>query len=434
MKEILKDILVENGERDLSAGLIPRITGISLELNKIQAIIGPRRVGKTSAILLAMDELKKTKRIPGKQILYFNFEDERVQFQQDKLDILLQAWQELYPDVDLKKTWFFFDEVQSAPGWEKFINRINEMYSKQIVFTGSNSAVLHTGIKSVMRGRSIAVEMLPLSFKEFCFFKGFIPVAYGKGKSKTVATFKEYLQKGGYPEIVNIEQNVTCIAYLQEYFNAMLLRDIVDYNHLSNYSYLRSLYRHAATGIGKTISIRRLHNQLKSQGYSVGLNSIYEVMDMAENAYLFKRISRFDYSDMKRTKSDKKIYWIDNGLLNANTMKYSDNKGMLLENNLFWELYRRYGSIYNTNIYYYTDVSSECDFIVYPEGGRPLPVQICWSLYNADTKQREINGLLKACAYCKVNIGWIITAEEEDELTFEEIKILVKPAWKWVIE
>lgn len=434
MKETLKNIFVANTERDLSAGLIPRITGISLQLNKIQAIIGPRRVGKTSAILLAMDELKKNRKVPESLILYFNFEDERVQFDQTKLDILLQAWQELYPDVDLKKIWFFFDEVQSAPGWERFLNRINETYSKHIVFTGSNSAVLHTEIKSVMRGRSIAIEMLPLSFKEFCFFKGFSPVAYGKGKNKTLATFNEYLQKGGYPEIVNIEQSVICTAYLQEYFNTMLLRDIVDYNNLSNYGYLRSLYRHAATSIGKTISIRRLHNQLKSQGYSVALNSIYEVMDMAENAYLFKRISRFDYSEMKRNKSDKKIYWIDNGLLNSNTMKYSGNKGMLLENCLFWELYRRYGNIYNTNIYYYTEVSSECDFIVYPEGGQAIPVQICWSLENPETKQREIKGLLKACAYCKVDNGWIITAEEDDELALEGVNISVKAAWKWMIE
>ena len=60
--------------------------------------------------------------------------------------------------------------------------------------------------------------------------------------------------------------------------------------------------------------------------------------------------------------SDKKIYWVDNGLLNANTAQYTGNKGLLLENAVFRELYRQYGNIYNQNIYYYTDTSAECDF------------------------------------------------------------------------
>ncbi|WP_316837142.1 hypothetical protein [Pedobacter nutrimenti] len=116
--------------------------------------------------------------------------------------------------------------------------------------------------------------------------------------------FLKYLVHGGYPETINLPSMQVGLAYLQEYYNAMLLRDIVEYNQLSNYTYLRSLYRQAASTIGKTISNRRLYNQLKSQQYSVGVNSVYEAMDMAEQAYLFKRISRFDYSDMFSDRAD----------------------------------------------------------------------------------------------------------------------------------
>src|SRR5690606_31821940 len=189
-----------------------------------------------------------------------------------------------------ENAWFFFDEVQAAPGWERFLNRINETWSKKIFFTGSNSAVLHTELKSVLRGRSIAIELLPLSFKEYCKFSDFKPAEYGLGRAKTLAMFHQYLVRGGYPETVNLPSQQISTTYLQEYYNAMLLRDIVEYNQLSNYSYLRSLYRQSAATIGKTISTRRLHNQLKSQQYSVGLNSVYEAMNMAEQAYLFKTI------------------------------------------------------------------------------------------------------------------------------------------------
>ena len=431
MKEVIKDILVSNKERRLAEGLRPRNTGISLELDKIQAIIGPRRVGKTSAMLLAIEELKR--RNAASEILYFNFEDERVQFEPQQLDLLLQAWRELYPDGSLEQAWFFFDEVQAAPGWERFLNRINETLSKKIFFTGSNSSVLHTEIKSVMRGRSIAVELLPLAFGEYCEFTGLKPALYGTGKNKTVAAFHQYLVRGGYPETVNLPSGEIHTAYLQEYYNSMLLRDIIEYNQLSNYTYLRSLYRQAAASIGNTISIRRLHNHLKAHQYSVGINTIYEAMDMAENAYLFKRVSRFDYSDSKREKSDKKIYWLDNGLLNANTAQYGGNKGLLLENAVFRELYRRYGNIYSQNIYYSADASSECDFVVYAEGGTPLPVQVCWSLADPLTRERELRGLVKACTYCQVREGWIITADEEEEMDLEGIHVVVKGAWKWMI-
>lgn len=433
MKEVIKEILIQNQERTPSKNLRSRNTGILLDLEKIQAIIGPRRVGKTSAMQLAIEELKKVRHISPQQIIYFNFEDERIQFEPHQLDLILQAWQELNPETKLENAWFFFDEVQAAPGWEQFINRINETLSKKIFFTGSNSSVLHTELKSVLRGRSIAIELLPLSFKEYCEFNNFTPSEYGLAKSKTIALFHKYLVNGGYPETINLPSQQISLAYLQEYYNAMLLRDIVEYNHLSNYTYLRSLYRQAASTIGKTVSIRRLYNQLKSQQYNVGINSVYDAMNMAEQAYLFKRISRFDYSESKREKSDKKIYWLDNGLLNANTAQYTGNNGLLLENLVYKELYLKFGSIYTNNIYYYAEASGECDFIIYPEGGTALPVQVSWTLTDPDTRNREIKGLLKATTYCKVNEAWIITLEEEEELTIDGVHIQIIPAWKWML-
>lgn len=213
----------------------------------------------------------------------------------------------------------------------------------------------------------------------------------------------------------------------------MLLRDIVEYNQLSNYSYLRDLYRHATTTIGKTVSVRRLFNQIKAQGYNVSLNSLYEVMGMAENAYLFKRINKFDHSPLKSDKSDKKIYWIDNGLLNAMTTQYTYNKGQLLENLVFWELYRRYGKVYNNHVFYYKDGTSECDFIVKTHEEKLIPLQVCWSLADIGTRDRELKGLQKACSYSKSQEAWIISSEEEEDFVVDGVHIQIIPAWKWLI-
>lgn len=433
MKDKIKEILSEYADNEYFDRLIPRDTDLIPDLEKMQAIIGPRRVGKTSAMFLTMRELKQKKRLAAGQILYFNFEDDRLQFQTQDMDLILQAQTELYPDINLKEVRFFFDEVQAAPGWEEFLNRINETLTKKICFTGSNSAVLHTKVKSVMRGRSLARELLPLSFREYCNFTGVQTGQYGKAKTQTIAAFQKYLIYGGFPETTMLGDNIVHLSYLQEYYNAMLLRDIVEYNQLSNYNYLRALYRHATTTIGKTVSVRRLFNQIKSQGYNVSLNSLYDVMDMAENAYLFKRISKFDHSSLKSAKSDKKIYWIDNGLLNAITTQYTSNKGQLLENLVFWELYRKYGNVYNNNVFYYKDGTSECDFIVQTHEEKLVPVQVCWSFSAIGTRDRELKGLLKACGYSGSKQAWMISSDEEDDLVLDGVNIKIIPAWKWLL-
>jgi hypothetical protein len=94
-------------------------------------------------------------------------------------------------------------------------------------------------------------------------------------------------------------------------------------------------------------------------------------------------------------------------------------------------LYRQYGSIYTTDIYYFKDASHECDFILYKEGGKALPIQVCWQMNTEETRQREIKGLLKACKMTDSKTGIIITLEQEETLTLNEVRIEVIAAWKW---
>ncbi len=130
-KELLKDILIENSLRKINLGLLPRDKKLYSDLPKMQVLLGPRRVGKTSAMQLYMQELTENLGVKSDRLVYFNFEDERVHFLPEQLDLILQAWKELHPSVQLEDCFFFFDEVQAAPGWEKFLNRINETLTKK---------------------------------------------------------------------------------------------------------------------------------------------------------------------------------------------------------------------------------------------------------------------------------------------------------------
>lgn len=199
---------------------------------------------------------------------------------------------------------------------------------------------MHTEVASVLRGRGIPVELLPLSFSEYLRFRNINYNAVGTQKSVVLAAFNKYLAWGGFPEVV-LETGINPLPVLQEYFNTVLYRDIIDIYQPASYGYLRYLFHRIANNTGKTLALTKIFNELKSRGYSVSRNSLYEMANLAESVYLFKRISRFDASLIKRENSDKKSYFIDNGMLHAIDSSFSNNRGMLLENLVFWQLYRQ---------------------------------------------------------------------------------------------
>jgi len=433
MKETIKQILVENQQR-FSPSALPRKVKIDTQLPKIQVVTGPRRAGKSSLLSLTIAGLLQQDKLSWDRICYLALEDERLRSAPFEADFILQAFQELHPSNPLMKdVLFVFDEIQYLPNWEAFVNRIHQQISKQVILTGSNSRTLHTEVANVLRGRSLAVELLPLSFSEYLEFRNIKFSYYGVEAIQSRAAFQDYLVQGGYPETVGMDVSISR-NLLQEYFNTTIYRDILDQAYPSSYSYLRYVFHRLASNTGKTTSISKVYNELKSMGYAVSKNSLFDMTRMAEDVYLYKRISRFDASLIRRENSDKKGYFIDNGMLNAIDTGFSANKGALLENLIFWQLYRQYGSIYTTDIYYYKDASHECDFVLYREGGQALPIQVCWQMTTQDTYQRELKGLVKACEYTDAATGILLTLEDMDELTIGNKKIKIIPAWKWCAE
>lgn len=407
-----------------------RSVEINPERAKVKAITGPRRSGKSSLLRLTISGLL-SQGVTWDKICNISLEDERMRNKDFEPDEILQAFAELYPENPLlKDVYFFFDEIQYLDKWEFFINRIYEQISKKVVITGSNSKMLHTEVAGVLRGRGLPVELLPLSFSEYLRWKSIPFATAGAGKTKVLAAFKSYLNQGGYPETLDNNENEND-QLLQEYFNAVMYRDIIEQQQPANYSYLRYLFHRIADNTGKPTGLRKIFQELKSRGYAVSQGSLYEMADLAESVYLYKRISRFDLSLIKRENADKKCYFIDNGMLHALGSKFSENRGMLLENLVFWQLYRQYGNIYTTDIYYYKDASHECDFILYKEGGRALPTQVCWAMDTEATRQREIKALVKACKVTDSKKGFIITMDMEETIVEDEIDIEIIQAWKW---
>ena len=142
---------------------------LPINTHKIVTLMGVRRCGKTSILYETINRLTQT--IDKKQILFFNFEDERFELNQESLDLILQAYMELYPEIEMSSTYLFFDEIQNVDGWEKFVRRVYDSVSQNIFITGSNSKLLSRDIATSLRGRTITYEVFPLSFREYLAFE-----------------------------------------------------------------------------------------------------------------------------------------------------------------------------------------------------------------------------------------------------------------------
>lgn len=408
MRQVIKDILSDFHITPLEP-VMPRELELPLNSGKAISLIGPRRSGKSYYFIHLMHQLVKSG-VDKTKILYLNFEDERLNLKAEDLDTVLKAYQELYPETVWKNCYFFFDEIQNISNWEKFARRCYDSFTKNIFLTGSNANLLSMEIATAMRGRTLTFEILPLSFKEYLTFK---KVNYSKQDTSTKAKinklFTSYLEEGGYPEVVLLPDHLKTQA-LQEYFDVMTYRDLVERYQFTNLSVVKYFLKRLAATTGSYLSLNKLYNELRSQGYKLDKNFLYEANEAAKAVYLSIPVSKFDFSELKRTNSDKKNYFIDNGLLNAITFKFSKDHGKLLENLCYLELRRQ-----KKEIYYYKD-TKECDFVLF-EKEKPLPVQIAHTLTDPDTLNRELNGLHHACKKLKTKKGIIITTTpRKDEI------------------
>jgi uncharacterized protein len=415
MKATIQQIIA-----DFHAAPIAEVTMRELQLpihsGKIITLIGPRRSGKSYYFLHLMHALIQSG-VPQQNIIYLNFEDERLTLEAKDLDSILKAYHELYPSVKWKDCYFFFDEIQNIENWEKFVRRCNDTITKNIFLTGSNANLLSREIATALRGRTLSYEILPLSFREFLSFKN---VNWKKrdsaSQSKVNKLFLQYLATGGYPEVTMLNDNLKTQA-LQEYFDVMTYRDLVERYQFTNLPVIKYFLKRVASTAGSYLSLNKIYLELRSQGYKLDKNYLYELNEAAKAVYLSMPVDKFDFSELKRANSDKKTYFIDNGLLNAITFKFSHDNGKLLENLCYLELRRQ-----NVPTYYYKN-GKECDFVLYTENKKPLPLQVTYSLTDPDTYEREVSSLVYCCKKLDVKKGVILSMAERPDATVSGVKI-----------
>ncbi len=424
MKDVLKTIIVESQEKKL-VEIQSRDIEIPINTKLIVSLIGPRRSGKTYLLHSVYQQLIENG-INRNQLIYINFEDERLTMQTTDLDLILQSYLELYPENLLENCYFFFDEIQNIDGWEKFIRRVFDNLCKNIFVTGSNAKLLSTEIATSLRGRTISYTVLPLSLKEYLRFKNVrVSLFNTQKKAALLSHIKEFILNGGFPEVINFEKD-TRLRVLQSYFNTMIYRDIIERYKITDPLILKYFIKKMFAGIGKPMSINKIYNDLRSQGYKVSNNVLYNFDDYCKTIFLSISIPKFDFSEIKQAKSEKKTYAIDTGLLASIEFSFSENLGKLFENAILLEFLKQ-----GKEMFYFMD-KVECDFIV-KDKDVLYPFQVSYMIENSETKERELKGLVAACEKLGVTEGTIITFDEKEELLYKGITIKIIPMYEYFL-
>ncbi len=425
IKETLQKIIANYHNKPFKK-LVERDCEVPTDLNKIITVIGPRRSGKT-ALLQQTAQKIQSKGVKINQILFLDFEDERLQLTVDQLDLILQVYQEMYPQIILENCYFFFDEIQNVIGWEKFVRRMYDSVSPHLFLSGSNSKLLSSEIATELRGRTLTIEILPLSFREYLRFKNINSSSFDSATTARVnAAFVDFMQNGGFPEIALLPESFHK-NILQEYFNVMIFRDIMERYGFQNSSVLKYFLKRMYESVGKPFSVNKVFNDLKSQGYKVGKNMLYEYSNAASAIFLSLEVQKFCHSIVKQEGSEKKYYAIDTGLLNALTFDFKDDFGRIFENVVLLEL-RKKGLI----SYFYKEYR-ECDFVVQKDDGTLLPIQVCYDMSKSETRKSEYQGLVDACEYLKVKKGLILTRQNEENTVYKDVEIEIKSAIRYFL-
>ena len=404
-----------------------RQINIPLSSWKIVSLIGARRVGKSFLLYQLIDELKQMW-VKKEQILFFSFEDDRFSFTQENLDLLIQAYKELYPEQELSKVYIFFDEIQDVNWWEKFVRRIYDFETKNIFITGSSAKFLSKEIATALRWRSLSYEIYPLSFSEYLSFKDIEVDLYLESSILKIKNeFWTYLE-WSFPEIVFLADDSLKYKTYKEYLDVMIFRDLIQRYEIKNEKALYYFIKRMLSNVAKEFSVNKIFNELKSNWIKISKEYLYTWLKYLEDIYLIFVNEKFSYSVSKREFSIKKAYAIDNWFVNLFTFA---DIGKKLENLVYIELKRRWNKVY------YHKNKKECDFIVKKENekGEWLEViQVSYSLVDDETREREIAWLLEAMKMYWLERGLILTYNEEDEIILENsLKIRIMPIWKWLI-
>ena len=437
MIDALKEIILDSQEADPATG-VPRRTEVAVVPGKATVCIGPRRSGKTTFLFQRIRKLRDGG-VRRDDVLYLNFFDDRLrQLQRDGLAVVLEAYFSLYPEKKgVRTVYFFFDEIQVVPGWESFVDRVMRTENCEVYVTGSSARMLSREMATQMRGRALSWELFPFSFREFLDFQGIDGEGPLSARRRVLVqgAFDRFWDTGGFPEVAGVDRPLR-IRIHQEYWGAMLFRDLVERHAVPHPRAVTDLAHRLVDNTASLYSVNRLTGYLKSLGHRAPKSAVSDYLDWFEDAFFLFTVRLFDASRARANANPKKIYCVDHSLVRSVSPGILVNAGHLLENLVFTALRRLTPEIF----YYRSRAGREVDFVARAPDGERLLVQVCESVADPDTRKRDAAALRDAMGEMGLTSSVLVTRGgpavpgRDDRISVDTGTIKVIAAWRFLLD
>lgn len=413
---IFKILIQEKQDEISKIRLIRRKLNFDPECNYV--LVGVRRAGKSYALFQHIQDLVESQQATWTNILYINFEDDRLAgITVADLHLVLDAFKELFDTQPL----IFLDEIQIVAGWEKFARRLADS-GYRVFITGSNAQMLSREIYSTLGARFNVHEIYPFSFGEFLKYKE-IELS-GNWETSPLRFeirrhFAEFFTFGGFAQSFAMQNRR---EWTNSILQKVLLGDIAARHDIRNTGALQLLCRKLAESVLQPVSQTRLCHVLASAGENVARASVSNWLRFMEDAYLIFSLPNFSGSFSERAGTQKR-YFSDNAFLSNFLV---EPQAKLLENLVALTLRK---SVPSDGLFFYKK-NIEIDFYL-PE--EKTAIQACLSLADDATRERETRALVSFAKAFGAEKLVVVTLDTEKKITRNGFEIEVVPAWKWVL-
>lgn len=300
----------------------------------IKVITGIRRCGKSTLLELFREYLLENG-VENDRIISINFEDMNFSNLDDA--------QKLHDFVDSRlkknaKNYVFLDEIQKVVDFQKAVDSLYIKKNVDIYITGSNAHLLSGELATLLSGRYVEIEMLPLSFKEYIEFTG---------KSDLSRKFADYIRYSSFPFAVYLNNDAGKVRdYLGGIYNTVILKDVVAKKKIADILMLESVVRFMFDNIGSLLSTKKIADTMTSDGRKISTHTVESYISALMDSFIIYRAKRYDVKGKQYLKTNDKYYICDIGLRSFLLGNKGGDAGYVLENVIYLELLRRGYDVY----------------------------------------------------------------------------------------
>lgn len=342
----------------------------------IKVVSGVRRCGKSTLFELFKQELLASG-VKANQIISINFEDLEYEPLQEYHALHEYIVERLIPETPM---YVFLDEVQHVPQFEKVVGSLFIKPNVDIYITGSNAYFMSSDIATLLTGRYVQVEMLPLSFKEF-------HSVYSQQNLSDMDIYNLYIEHSSFPRLVHVEDDESIDEYLESILNTVILKDIVTRLKITDVPLLLDIIKYLLANIGSLINPTKIANTLTSYGRKTDNKTVEKYLQGLKDGLLIYEVDRFDVKGKALLQRNAKYYVVDSAFRKFLLSRTDSDRGHILENIVYLELIRRGYRVYVGHLQ-----NGEIDFVA-KKPHRLEYYQVSYTVMEDTTLRRELSPL-----------------------------------------